>query len=51
VVLRESWMPSVLVEVGYVSNRKEAQQLGRVSYRQAIAKAIAEGLVSYVNHL
>ncbi|MBI4354330.1 MAG: N-acetylmuramoyl-L-alanine amidase [Candidatus Omnitrophica bacterium] len=51
VVLREAWMPSVLVEVGYVSNRKEAQQLGRASYRQLIAKAIAEGLVSYANRL
>lgn len=51
VVLREAWMPAVLVEVGYVSNRQEAQRLSRSSYRQTIAKAIAEGLVSYVNHL
>ena len=51
VVLREAWMPSVLVEVGYLTNRKEAQQIGRSSYRQAIAKAIAEGLVSYVSQL
>ena len=51
VVLREAWMPSVLVEVGYVTNRKEAQQISRSSYRQSIAKAIAEGVVSYANHL
>lgn len=51
VVLREAWMPAVLVEVGYVSNRKEAQQLSRSSYRQSIAKAIAEGVVSYANQL
>ncbi len=51
VVLREAWMPAVLVEVGYVTNRKEAQQLNRSSYRQTIAKAIAEGVVSYANQL
>lgn len=51
VVLREAWMPAVLVEVGYVSNRQEAQQLGRSAYRQTIAKAIAEGIVAYTSHL
>jgi len=47
VVLRESWMPAILVEVGYVSNREEASRLATPDYRQAIAEAIAEGLVSY----
>ena len=51
VVLREAWMPAVLVEVGYVSNRQEAQQLSRSAYRQTIAKAIAEGIVAYTSHL
>jgi len=51
VVLRESWMPSVLVEVGYVSNRAEASRLASAAYRQAIAQGIAEGVVSYVQAL
>lgn len=51
VVLRESHMPSVLVEVGYVSNRTEASRLATSSYRQAAAQAIAEGVVSYVREL
>lgn len=48
VVLKESWMPAVLVEVGYVTNRDEAQRLGSEEYRQAAAHAIAEGVTEYV---
>ncbi len=48
VVLREAWMPAVLVEVGYVTNRTEAQRLGNAEYREAVAQSIAQGIVSYV---
>ena len=48
VVLREAWMPSVLIEVGYVSNREEAGRLGTAEYRQAAASAIADGVASYL---
>lgn len=51
VVLRESWMPSVLVEVGYVSNRSEAARLAQPSYRQAAAQGIADGIVDYIREL
>lgn len=51
VVLREARMPAVLVEVGYISNRPEASRLASPSYRQAIAQAIAEGIVAYVRTL
>jgi len=46
VVLREAWMPAILVEVGYVSNRQEAARLAEASYRQAIAQAIAAGILA-----
>ena len=48
VVLREAWMPAVLVEVGYVTNQEEAQRLGSAGYRQTTAQSIADGIVSYI---
>lgn len=51
VVLREAWMPAVLVEVGYVSNRTEAQRLGNAEYRQAAAESIANGILSYIRSM
>ena len=51
VVLREAWMPSVLVEVGYVSNYAEAKRLGSMDYRQSAAQSIADGITSYVREL
>jgi N-acetylmuramoyl-L-alanine amidase len=51
VVLREAWMPAVLVEVGYVSNREEARRLGNPDYRQAAAQSIARGIIAYVRQV
>lgn len=51
VVLREAWMPAVLVEVGYVTNHAEAQRLGSSAYRQAAAQSIAEGVIAYAREL
>ena len=51
VVLREAWMPAVLVEVGYVTNRTEASRLATAEYRQAAARAIAGGILSYIRSL
>ena len=51
VVLREAWMPAVLVEVGYVSNRDESSRLRMADYRDTAAQAIAQGIISYVRQL
>ena len=51
VVLREARMPAVLVEVGYLSNRPEASRLASPPYRQAVAQAIAEGILAYIRGL
>jgi N-acetylmuramoyl-L-alanine amidase len=51
VVLREAWMPAVLVEVGYVTNSVEASRLAKAEYRAAAARAISNGVLSYVRSL
>ncbi len=51
VVLREAWMPSVLVEVGYLSNQAEARRLGSAEYREAAAAAITNGITAYIGDL
>lgn len=46
-VLRETNMPAVLVEVGFLSNKGEERKLKNGFYRQQIAEAIARGLQDY----
>ncbi len=40
-------MPSLLVECGYLSNKREESLLGSSSYRQKVAEGIVDGIVSY----
>ncbi len=46
-VLKYVRMPSVLVEVGFITNRKEEKELEDRRHRQRVAKAIARGILSY----
>lgn len=46
-VIRNTSMPGVLVEMGFVSNPKEAKLLSDPSYRQKIANGIYEGIEEY----
>lgn len=46
-VLRETPMPAALVECGFLSNPQEAQKLATPSYREAVAKGIAQGILNY----
>lgn len=50
-VLAGSTMPSVLVEVGYCTNKAEARRLLDPKYRQALAQGIANGIHSYARRL
>ncbi len=47
-VLKFSYMPSVLIEIGYLSNPGEARNLINRDYQRKIASEIARGINSYI---
>jgi len=47
-VLRGAFMPSALVELGFISNQQEERKLVRASHQQLLAEAIYEGIKSYI---
>ena len=47
-VLRKSSMPSVLVEVGFVTGREDAPKLSTSAYQNQLAEAIVRGILQYV---
>lgn len=49
-VVRNAKMPSVLVELGFVTNKKEAAFLADPWYLKKCASGIYNGLVSFVTH-
>ena len=50
VVLKSPDIPSVLVEVGFLTNHQDAKRLKQASVRLAIAKAIVRGVLAYLDH-
>ncbi len=47
VVLIGASMPSVLAEIGFLSNRRDEANLNKPEYRQKIAEALYKGLAQY----
>lgn len=47
-VLHGADMPSILVEVGFLTNRKEARMLSKPNYLYRLASSIAEGIHKYL---
>jgi N-acetylmuramoyl-L-alanine amidase len=47
-VLRNSRMPSTLVELGFVTGNEDVVKLTNPSYQQQMAQAIARGIVEYL---
>lgn len=45
-VLRETRMPAVLVECGFISNKAEAKRCASAAHRQKLAEAIAAGILA-----
>jgi N-acetylmuramoyl-L-alanine amidase len=46
-VLGGAAMPAILIEIGFMTNRKEERKLATPEYREAVARAIYAGLVEY----
>lgn len=51
VVLIGASMPSVLAEIGFVSNARDESVMRREEYRERIAEALYKGISSYANSL
>lgn len=48
-VVRNAKMPSVLIELGFVSNPEEAKRLNTLSYLQKCAQGIYNGLTAFIS--
>jgi N-acetylmuramoyl-L-alanine amidase len=46
-VIQQDTIPSILIEIGFVTNEKEAKRLNAPSYQKEIAQAIYKGLKDY----
>lgn len=50
-VLKAPDIPSVLVEMGFMSNPREAEQLTQPEYRRTLARALVKGIDAYFTKL
>ncbi len=50
-VLRETIMPSVLVELGFLTNKKEGRYLNSKKGQQQMGKAITDAILNYISNL
>lgn len=48
-VLKSTKMPAILLECGFMTNKKEAELLVTDEYRDTVAKAILNGIVKFLN--
>ncbi len=47
-VLRGVLMPAALVEIGYISNKKESQYLNKDAHRERVAEGISKGIELFI---
>lgn len=47
-VIRETTMPAVLLEVGFISNRSEESKMNDASRQQAVAEGVVKGIKEYL---
>lgn len=49
-VVRNAKMPSILIEVGFVTNKEEAELLAQAPYLRRIADAVYNGVCDFIEH-
>jgi N-acetylmuramoyl-L-alanine amidase len=50
-VVKNIDVPSVLCEVGFVTNKTDAEHMLDEAWRQAAAEAIAQGILDYISRV
>ncbi|MFN2364090.1 MAG: N-acetylmuramoyl-L-alanine amidase [Halarsenatibacteraceae bacterium] len=50
-VIRNTEMPAVLLEIGFISNKEEEELLRDNSFRERAARSVAEGIEEYLEHI
>ncbi|MEQ6124797.1 N-acetylmuramoyl-L-alanine amidase [Pseudotenacibaculum sp. MALMAid0570] len=51
IVLHQTYMPSVLIELGFLTNKNEGRYLNSKKGQQQMAKSIAKAIKKYINQL
>lgn len=51
IVLHQSYMPSVLVETGFLTNKKEGAYLNSKKGQSDMAKSISDGILTYIKNI
>ena len=46
-VLRETSIPSILVELGFIDNQEEVNKIKTNEYQEKLADGIVDGIVEY----
>ena len=49
-VVRHTTAPSVLLELGFISNEQERELMQTKKRQEAFAEAITEGIINYLNN-
>jgi len=50
-VIKNTMMPAVLVEIGFLTGRLDARRLEKITHRKRLAYAIAKGILEYLNKI
>lgn len=49
IVLEETFMPAVLTEIGFITNREEEKKLRTEEYQRQVAGVIADGVLKFIS--